>query len=145
MTNLTSKRKKNDADGQAKRVNDDKKKWTCVNLNEKSVLNGPEVALCLLNQCRQRVPLCNMTHLFTLLSSWQRDQTFSIVLVMLYPLQLLSGVVSRTADDRSSQCGWSSDANCSANEFKPELRFSLKKIYRAILLLPRVIGWDAAS
>lgn len=33
--------------------------------------------------------------------------------------------------------------NCSANEFKPELRFSLKKIYRAIQ--PRVIGWDAAS
>lgn len=103
------------------------KKWTCVNLNEKSVLNGPEVALCLLNQCKQWVPLCNMTHLFTLLSSWQPDQRFSIVLVTLYPPQLTSSVVSCAADGRASQCGWASDANCSANEFKHELRFTVKK------------------
>lgn len=66
-----------------------------MNLNEKSVLNGPEVAFCLLNQCRQWVPLCNMIHLFILLLSWQRDQRFSIVLVTL--LQLISSVVSCTA------------------------------------------------
>lgn len=92
------------------------KKWMCVNLNEKSVLNGPEVALCLLNQCKQWVPLCNMTHLFTLLSSWQRDQRFSIVLVALYPLQLTSSVVSCTADGCSSQCGWSSDEKTSTGQ-----------------------------
>lgn len=51
VTNHTCRRKKNAADGQAKSVNDGKK-WMCMNLNEKSVLNGWEMAFCLLKQYR---------------------------------------------------------------------------------------------
>lgn len=38
------------ADRQAKSVNDGKT-WSCVNLNEKSVPNGPKLAFCLINHC----------------------------------------------------------------------------------------------
>lgn len=67
--------------------------------------------------------LRNMTHLFTLLLSWQQDQRVSIVQYAL-PTTANEQCCVLYYSCHSSQCGWSSDANCSANKGGHNLRLN---------------------